>query len=98
MLAFIQSTQIELETLAQAVVDSLNPATQPSAEGFFSDILKRIRVVESEAAMAELFFELSTTAFRGFTFTDRQSELIDSLLGAAEDIAAAMSASSDKMH
>ena len=97
-MAFIQSTQSELEALAQAVLDSLNPETQSAAVGFFSEILFCIHRMKDEADLAGLFVELSTTAFRGFTFTDRQSELIDLLLGAAETIAAAMTASSDKMH
>jgi len=57
-----------------------------------------IRRLQDEADLANLFFELSTTAFRSFSFTDRQSELIDLLLSGAENIAAAMSAPSDKMH
>ena len=94
----IETVRAELEALTKAVSDSLDPESQPTVIEFFATILVAIRRMQDEVDLINLFFELSTTAFRGFTLTDDQSASIDALLEAAENIASAMSAPSDNMH
>lgn len=97
-MAFISTVRNELEALTQAVLDSLDADSQPEMAGFFSSIMACILRIEDEVDLANLFFELSTTAFRGFTFTGHQSKLVDRLLSCAENIANTMTAPSDRMH
>ena len=63
--------------------------------GFFAAILVHLSLMEAEEDLANVFFELSSTAFRGFSFSPEQGALIDELLLSAEEIAFAMSAPAD---
>jgi hypothetical protein len=65
---------------------------------FFASLNVRLQHMDDEGDLAELFFELSSTAFRGFAFSDHQAALIDHLLRAAEEIAFALSAPDDNAH
>ena len=88
----------QLGSLTRQVLDAIDADSNPMEASFFAGVNVRLQHMHDEADLAELFFELSSTAFRGFTFSDDQAALIDRLLLAAEEIAFALSAPDDTAH
>ena len=68
------------------------------AREFFAGIAASIENAGETSELMAPFMELSTTAFRGFTFDAETTLLVDRVLEAAQTIAAALSTGSDTMH
>ncbi len=88
----------QLGPLTRQVLAAFDADTHPMEAAFFAGVNVRLQNMSDEGDLAELFFELSSTAFLGFAFSDPQAELIDRLLRAAEEIAFALSAPDDTAH
>lgn len=65
---------------------------------FFTGILQQALAMRGEADIAELFVELSATAFLGFHYDPEVAVAIDDLFAAAERIAFTMAAPIDHPH
>lgn len=94
----LESARSRLLPPLEAVIDSLDATADPAALVFFTMILANLRRLEDEADLMGLFFELSTTAFQGFTFSPTQAGHVDSLLAVAETIAFTLSAPGENPH
>ncbi len=88
----------QLGPLTRQLLDAIDTESHPMEASFFAGLNVRLQHMNDEGDLAELFFELSSTAFRGFAFSDHQAALIDRLLRAAEEIAFALSAPDDNAH
>lgn len=94
----LNHARAQLGPLTRQLLASIDVDAKPMEAAFFADVNTRLHLMRDEGDLAELFFELSSTAFRGFAFTEDQAGLIDRLLGAAEEIAFALSAPDDAAH
>jgi hypothetical protein len=94
----LNHARAQLGPLTSRVLDAIDAQALPMEAAFFAGINVRLQHMSDEGDLAELFFELSSTAFMGFAFSDDQAALIDQLLRAAEEIAFALSAPDDSAH
>jgi len=94
----LEIARSQLLTPLEAVIDSLEESADPAALAFFTLILASLHRVEDEGDLMGLFFELSTTAFQGFTFSPAQAGQVDALLAVAERIAFTLSAPGEHPH
>ena len=97
-MGIIDHAREQLGPLVRQVLDDIDTDTHPMEASFFAGVNVRLQHMHDEGDLGELFFELSSTAFRGFAFSDQQAALIDQLLRAAEEIAFALSAPDDTAH
>ncbi len=65
---------------------------------FFMELGHILREATTESELLEFVVTLSTTAFRGFSFSENTIQAIDRLLIEAEEISAVFAASFDKKH
>ena len=91
-----EQTAAETDTSGPFVLDGADESLPMRM--FFSGIQSRIRTMQDEIEVLELFFEKSTSAFLGFQYSDSLAAAIDELLAAAEQIAFTMSASDSAPH
>ena len=94
----VTATKAQLDPLLRAVIDDLDADANAYPMSFFSEILIRLRALDDEASLLQLFIDLSATAFQGFIFTDRQAASVDVLLERCESIAFTMTASGSAPH
>ncbi len=86
-----------LETgLADLLTDMMEEDLEAAV--FFAGILDSLRNATNEEALLEVFINLSTTAFRGFVFSEAMVARVDVVLEQAEHIAHAFTASADVRH
>ena len=95
---FVDAAREEMLPLTRLVIESLDEDSQIVETSFFTLVLIRITQMRSDEDLMNVFIELSTTAFQGFVFSQRQSELIDGLLATAERIALTLSVPTDRAH
>lgn len=95
---FVESARTQLVPLITDVIDALDDNNQILESSFFTMRLVQANEMREGQDLLHLFFELSTTAFQGFSFTAGQAEQIDQLLAVAENISFALSASSSDAH
>lgn len=95
---FVESARQQLTPLITEVIAALDGETQVLETSFFTLRLVEANQMEADVELLNLFFELSTTAFQGFSFTAEQAEHIDHLLAVAENISFTLSASSSDAH
>lgn len=88
---FVRHVHSQLSPMISQVIDSLDEQTQVLEISFFTMRLIQLNQMREDVDLMQLFFELSTTAFQGFTFSPSQAQLIDTLLATSEDIAFTMS-------
>jgi len=70
----------------------------PYAQAFFGRAAQQLELLEDEADLAGLFFELSSAAFHGFAFSPAEAQAVDALLARAEAIAFTLSAPDQDAH
>ena len=97
-MSIVDHAREQLGPLTRQLLAEIDVDSSPMEAAFFAGVNVRLQHMVDEGDLAELFFELSSTAFRGFAFSDHQAELIDQLLRAAEEIAFALSAPDDTRH
>ena len=95
---FVDAAREEMLPLTRLVIESLDEDSQIVETSFFTLVLIRITQMRSDEDLMNVFFELSTTAFQGFVFSQQQTELIDGLLATAERIALTLSVPTDRAH
>ena len=93
----LSTARAELAPLIDAVLDALSE-DDPAPLVFFTLMRRNLEALANEGDLQALFFELSTTAFQGFTFDASQAAAIDRLLAACQDIAHTLSAPSADPH
>lgn len=96
--SIVAQARERLLPLLEQVLDAHDADADVQSLAFFTGLLMQTHAMAEETDLAALFFELSTTAFQGFTFTTRQAEAIDALLAASENIAFALTAPSERPH
>jgi len=87
----VKNARNQLAPLISQVIGSLNEDAQVMEVSFFTLLLVQLNQMQETEDLMQFFFELSTTAFQGFTFSTDQAQLIDALLATSEDIAHALS-------
>ena len=87
----VENARNQLAPLISQVIGSLNEDAQVMEVSFFTLLLVQLNRMQEAEDLMQLFLELSTTAFQGFTFSTDQAQLIDALLATSEDIAHALS-------
>ena len=96
--SIVDQARRRLVPLLEDVIAAHEGDGDANSLAFFTTLLVRTHGMREETQLAELFFELSTTAFQGFAFTPRQAEAIDALLAASESIAFTLTAPSERPH
>jgi hypothetical protein len=94
----VDNARAQLEPLLEAVIRQLHAERNSAPVPFFSLLFVHLQQIQDEGDLANLFFELSTTAFQGFEFSESQAALVDQLLGVCESIAFTLSAPSTDAH
>jgi hypothetical protein len=90
----VASAKSQVDPLFLSVIEVLNDHHNFYPMAFFSELLIQLRQIDTEVDLLHLFFELSTTAFQGFSFTHAEAETVDLLLERCETIAFTLSADS----
>ena len=88
----VEQTRQQIDPLFLEVIDVLNNHQNFLPMAFFSELLIRLRQIDREVDLLHLFFELSTTAFQGFSFSQPEADKIDELLARCEMISFTLSA------
>ena len=87
----VNNARDQLTPLISQVLGCLDEGVQVMEVSFFTLLLVQLNQMQEAEDLMQFFFELSTTAFQGFTFSTDQAQLIDALLATSEDIAHALS-------
>lgn len=95
---FVESARDQLAPLITEVIEQLDDQGQILESSFFTLRLVEVNQMREDVDLMNVFMELSTTAFQGFTFSAVQAQHIDKLLAVAEDIAHTLSASTTDTH
>jgi hypothetical protein len=80
-----------VDPLFLAVIEVLNEHGNFYPMAFFSELLIQLRQISREADLLQLFFELSTAAFQGFSLGPAEARAVDELLERCEMIAFTLS-------
>ncbi len=75
-----------------AVIEVLNEHGNFYPMAFFSELLIQLRQIDREVDLLQLFFELSTACFQGFSLSPEEARVIDELLERCQIIAFTLSA------
>lgn len=96
--SIVEQARQRIVPLLEQVIEAHDQDSPAMSLAFFTTLLVRAHEMREETQLAELFFELSTTAFQGFGFTTAQASAIDELLAAAEHIAFTLTAPDTDAH
>lgn len=88
----VEEARAQVDPLFLAVIEVLNEHGNFLPMAFFSELLIQLRQIEREADLLQLFFQLSTAAFQGFTLNPAEAQVIDELLERCQMIAFTLSA------
>lgn len=94
----IEETRGQLEPLLTSVLEALAADRNRHPETFFAELLERLRHLNTEFALLQLFFDLATTPFKSFEFSAAAASAVDELLARCESIALTMTAEDDRQH
>lgn len=94
----VENARAQLSPLITEVIEQLDTETQVLEISFFTLMLIELNQMHEDVDLMKFFFELSTTAFQGFTFSAAQAQLIDVLLATSENIAFTLSVPSCDAH
>jgi hypothetical protein len=96
-----QATEIaraELVPTLQALSELANEEGMRDQATFFRRIESALENAREEEDLADPFIELSTSAFRGFSFSPAGALLLDRVLELAHRLSTTLSASTDDEH
>ncbi len=94
----VEVAQRQLRPHFDAVIAQLDADAAVAEMTFFTTHLIALLQAEEPVDIGELFLQLSTTAFLGFEFSERQAQLVDDLLAQAEQLAHMLSADDNQPH
>jgi len=88
----------DLSAVVADLVIYLESSSQPEAHVFFTQVQDRLKHVEGEEQLLELFLLLSMTAFQGFRMDSFATMMADRVLEHAQRVAHTFSADDDVVH
>ena len=91
----VNGARAQIDPLFLEVIEVLSDHQNFLPMAFFSESLIQLRQIDTEVELLQLFFELSTTAFQGFSFSQEEADVVDVLLAQCQEIAFTLSADGD---